>query len=140
AKEKEGGKARETAVAQRGAASCESGPAFSPRAPQHRPLMPPALDGPATFRGRLAMSDCQEPKGPSKKRILDPDRRCKTKNPRKEANPQNTCSRSFNGCGKSSRSARKRTTSGRRAAERRRRRRGGGAHAFVDSSSSSSSS
>ncbi|CAK0894852.1 unnamed protein product, partial [Prorocentrum cordatum] len=75
AKEKEGGKARETAVAQRGAASCESGPAFSPRAPQHRPLMPPALDGPATFRGRLAMSDCQEPKGPSKKRILDPDRR-----------------------------------------------------------------
>ncbi|CAK0894850.1 unnamed protein product, partial [Prorocentrum cordatum] len=74
AKEKEGGKARETAVAQRGAASCESGPAFSPRAPQHRPLMPPALDGPATFRGRLAMSDCQEPKGPSKKRILDPDR------------------------------------------------------------------
>ncbi|CAK0894844.1 unnamed protein product, partial [Prorocentrum cordatum] len=67
AKEKEGGKARETAVAQRGAASCESGPAFSPRAPQHRPLMPPALDGPATFRGRLAMSDCQEPKGPSKK-------------------------------------------------------------------------
>ncbi|CAK0894846.1 unnamed protein product, partial [Prorocentrum cordatum] len=126
AKEKEGGKARETAVAQRGAASCESGPAFSPRAPQHRPLMPPALDGPATFRGRLAMSDCQEPKGPSKKRILDPDRRCKTK--------------SFNGCGKSSRSARKRTTSGRRAAERRRRRRGGGAHAFVDSSSSSSSS
>ncbi|CAK0894836.1 unnamed protein product, partial [Prorocentrum cordatum] len=65
AKEKEGGKARETAVAQRGAASCESGPAFSPRAPQHRPLMPPALDGPATFRGRLAMSDCQEPKGGS---------------------------------------------------------------------------
>ncbi|CAK0894849.1 unnamed protein product, partial [Prorocentrum cordatum] len=117
AKEKEGGKARETAVAQRGAASCESGPAFSPRAPQHRPLMPPALDGPATFRGRLAMSDCQEPKGPSKKRILDPDRRCKTKPERRQ-----------------------RTTSGRRAAERRRRRRGGGAHAFVDSSSSSSSS
>ncbi|CAK0894841.1 unnamed protein product, partial [Prorocentrum cordatum] len=112
AKEKEGGKARETAVAQRGAASCESGPAFSPRAPQHRPLMPPALDGPATFRGRLAMSDCQEPKGPSKKRILDPDRRCKTKNPRKEANPQNTCSRSFNGCGKSSRSARSKGTQG----------------------------
>ncbi|CAK0894851.1 unnamed protein product, partial [Prorocentrum cordatum] len=119
AKEKEGGKARETAVAQRGAASCESGPAFSPRAPQHRPLMPPALDGPATFRGRLAMSDCQEPKGPSKKRILDPDRRCKTKAPV---------------------GSRERTTSGRRAAERRRRRRGGGAHAFVDSSSSSSSS
>ncbi|CAK0894848.1 unnamed protein product, partial [Prorocentrum cordatum] len=86
AKEKEGGKARETAVAQRGAASCESGPAFSPRAPQHRPLMPPALDGPATFRGRLAMSDCQEPKGPSKKRILDPDRRLR-------ARPQETLAR-----------------------------------------------
>ncbi|CAK0894843.1 unnamed protein product, partial [Prorocentrum cordatum] len=111
AKEKEGGKARETAVAQRGAASCESGPAFSPRAPQHRPLMPPALDGPATFRGRLAMSDSAPQDGPggSGRRY---SAGAAARNPRKEANPQNTCSRSFNGCGKSSRSARSKGTQG----------------------------